>query len=358
LDRQGIPVEEIGRVQRINAWQGFYKDDDGEAQTVDMVGIKLTPNWVDGPEWPVVRPGPRVTVRTPKWVRPDRDHLIAVELPDIQAGFWRDVDGVLHPTHDDRAVDLALIHVAMLKPDVVIVGGDGADFPEFGKYRLTPVFRETTQATVDWLTVFAARLRVAAGPEATIVWLPGNHEERLPNYILDNASAAFRLRRGNAPKSWPVLTVPHLCDFDNQGIQWIPGYPANEFWVNDRLRIVHGSKVRSNGSTAHVYLNEERVSTIFNHVHRREWAEKTRHTRYGPRTILAASAGCLCRIDGSVPSTKGGKDEDGQPIPVTEDWQQGIAVIGYQPGDSPFGLELVPFHDGAAWFRGQRLEAP
>jgi hypothetical protein len=356
LDRQGIPVEEIGRVQRVNSWQGFYKDKEGEAHTIDMVGIALTPNWAEGPSWPVVQPGPRVAVRAPKaWKPADRDHLVCVELPDIQAGFWRGRDGQLHPTHDDRAIDVVLEVIRLTKPDVVVVGGDGVDLPELGKYRLTPAFQRTTQATVDWLTVFAARLRGAAGPECEIVWVPGNHEERMPNYILDNAAAAFGLRRGGHPESWPVLTVPFLCGFDEQGIRWVPGWPANEYWINDRLRVVHGNRVRSGGSTAHTYLAEERVSTIFNHVHRREWAERTRHTRYGPRTILAMSAGCLCRIDGSVPSTKGGKNEDGEPIPATEDWQQGVVVVTYTPGDSPFGAELVPIHDGVGWFRGREL---
>ena len=199
----------------------------------------------------------------------------------------------------------------------------------------------------------SAQLR-AASPEAKIYWLAGNHEERLVNYLIDNASAAFGLKRGNAPESWPVLSVPFLCRFDEHNIEYVPGYPAGQVWVNQKLRCIHGSKAKSNGSTAHQYLQHEKTSVLYGHVHRREWAEQTREDWDGPKTILAASAGCLARVDGAVPSTKGGIDLDGRPLTVTENWQQGLAVVTYQEGDAPFHLELVPIRDGQMMYRGKQ----
>jgi hypothetical protein len=38
--------------------------------------------------------------------------------------------------------------------------------------------------------LLCAQVRDAA-PNAQIIWLAGNHEERIPNYLLDNAAAAF-----------------------------------------------------------------------------------------------------------------------------------------------------------------------
>ena len=68
LERSGIDIAEIGRVDKVKAWQGFYKDADGEAHTVDMTGVVLSPKWADGPAWPVVQPAtpvkvPKSTVR-------------------------------------------------------------------------------------------------------------------------------------------------------------------------------------------------------------------------------------------------------------------------------------------------------
>ena len=91
---------------------------------------------------------------------------------------------------------------------------------------------------------------------------------------------------------------------------------------------------------------------IFGHIHRREWAERTRDDYDGARTILAASPGCLARIDGAVPSTRGGHDLDGRPLFRSEDWQQGLAVVEYEPGDGDFVLELVPIRNGWARWRG------
>jgi hypothetical protein len=277
-------------------------------------------------------------------------------LPDIQIGFYRDTTGTLHPTHDEAALSIVLQLAREIRPDRIIMVGDNLDLPELSRFRLSPRFRDTTQATVDRAGLFAAELRVAAGPQAEIDWLAGNHEERLPNYILDNAVSAFGLRKANMPDSWPVLSVPSLLRLDDHQITFHPGYPANKVWINERVKVVHGSKVNQH-STAHQYLNTERVSVIFGHVHRREWAEQTRDTNEGPRTILAMSPGCLCRVDGRVPSTKSGIDHDGVPMANVENWQQGVAVITYEPGDGRFIPEQVPFHDGWALYRGKEFVA-
>ncbi len=128
------------------------------------------------------------------------------------------------------------------------------------------------------------------------MWIAGNHEERMPRFIASNAAAAFGLRRGNTPESWPVLSVPYLCHFEETAIEYLPGYPASAFWINDRLRVIHGDRVNSNGVTATKFLAREKVSVLYGHIHRREWAEITREDHDGPRTILAASPGCLARI--------------------------------------------------------------
>ena len=174
------------------------------------------------------------------------------------------------------------------------------------------------------------------------------------NYIIDNAKAAFGIRQGHRPDSWPVLSVPFLCGFDEYEIEYIPGYPASHIWLNERLKIIHGTRHKSNGSTAHMYLNSEKVSVIYGHVHRREWAEKTRNDWDGPKTIMAASPGCLARCDGPVPSTKGGIDLDGRPLTVTEDWQQGIGVVNFETEDEHlFFYEQVPIHAEMAFYRGK-----
>lgn len=225
-----------------------------------------------------------------------------------------------------------------------------------GKYITYPAYAQTTQATIDRATTLCAELRNAA-PHARIIWLAGNHEERMPKFLVMNAAAAYGLRQGGAPDSWPVLSVPFLCRMDDFKIEYRPGYPASDFWVNEKLRIIHGDKVKSSGSTAHMYLNAEKTSVIYGHIHRIEMAFKTREDYDGPRTIMAASPGCLARIDGAIPSTKGGVDLDGRPLTRYENWQQGLAVVKYEEkGEHKFTYDNITIYGGWAMYQGKEYD--
>lgn len=353
LERKGIDPAEIGRIKRISLYQSLTKGEDGEAEVHDLAAIQFSPAWEDGPQWPVIAQGPAVRIPAPKaGKRTDRRWKRAVILPDIQAGYFRLHDETLEAIHDETAIETALAILKDADPDLIVLHGDNLDLAEMGKYMVTPAYARTTQAAIDYMTVLCARLRSLA-PEARIVWIAGNHEERLPKYIINNAVASFGLRRGGAPESWPVLSVPHLCRLDESGVEYLPGYPTGSFWINNRIRVIHGDKVASGGSTAHKYLATEKTSVLYGHIHRREWAERTRDDHDGPKTILAASAGCLARVDGAVPSTKGGTDLDGRPLQRTEDWQQGMAVVDYEDGEGDFHLELVPIREGRARWHGK-----
>jgi predicted phosphodiesterase len=358
LERNGIDVDEVGRVTRVSLYQSLTKDDEGEAQIHDLAAVQLSPAWETGPEWPVIQPGPQVKLPPVKSKGQQRDLSRAVVLPDCQIGYYRLADDTLEPTHDETAIDVALAVTKAADPDVVVMVGDNLDLPEFStKYLTTAPFQRTTQAAIDRATLLAAQVRRAA-PRARIVWLAGNHEERLPRMIASNAAAAFGLRKGNMPDSWPVLSVPFLCRFDEYDVEFVPGYPASSYWINERLRVIHGDKVNSNGVTATRYLGSEKVSVLYGHIHRIEWAERTREDYDGPRTILAASPGCLARTDGAVPSVKGGTDLDGRPLTRHEDWQQGMCVVDFEPGDGRFYLEMVPIRDRHCRWRGIEYGAP
>jgi hypothetical protein len=357
LERKGIGIEDIGEIRRVSLWQGMSKNDDGDPEITDLMGIQFSPAFESGPAWPVIQPGKPCVVKPPKLKVVQREGFkVAMTLPDIQFGYFYDTQGTMHATHDESALEVALQLVRYIRPDHLVLHGDNADFPELStKFRRSPAFAATTQATIDRASLFAAELRAAAGDECNIQWLEGNHEFRLSTYIIDNASAAFGLRVGNAPDGWPVLSIPNLCHLDAHGISYLSGYPANETWINDRLRVIHGHQVVSNGSTAHKYLAHERVSTVYGHIHRREWAERTRRTREGRSTILALSPGCLCNTQGAVPSTKAGFDVKGMPVYTAEDWQQGIAVFQYEPGEGRFVPEQVPILDGWTLYHGKEF---
>lgn len=353
IERAGIDVADIGRVEKIKLWQGMIKNGDNEPEVVDLCGVVLSPKWAEGPAWPVIQPCPPVKLPTPrvKAVKAS-GWKTAVVLPDMQIGYYRGADGLVS-THDETAIDIAVAIIQRLSPDLVVMVGDNLDFPELGKYRLSSAFQQTTQAAIDYAGLLMARLRAAA-PAARIVWLAGNHEERLPNFTMDNAKAAHTLRQSApTPTDWPVLSVPHLCRLNDVDVEFVPGYPANKWWVNERLKVIHGHRVKSGGSTAHLYLGSEATSVIYGHVHRIELAHRTQEKWEGAKQILAASPGCLAKTTGAVPSTKGGVDLDGRPLPVVEDWQQGCAVVRYEDeGDHRFVYEQVSFLPSGVLYAG------
>lgn len=362
-ERSGIDLSEIERVDKLELgeWDMGSKNADGEPEVTRLTTsrIVLTPKFAAGPAWPVVQPAPPVVVQPAparKKAKRSSEWRTAVILPDPQIGFRRDLDAPerLDPFHDEAAINVALQVVADVEPDLIINLGDLLDLQEFSRFEIEPGFALTTQPSIYRAQGFLCAQRAAA-PNAEIRLMEGNHDARLPRQIVANAKAAFSLKR--APDEWPVLSVPNLLRLDDFGVEYVAGYPAGITWVNDRLACVHGSKVRSSGSSAAAVIDDERVSVIFGHIHRIELQHKTRRTRNGGRSSLAASPGCLCRIDGAVPSTKGATDPHGRAVAAVENWQHGLAVVTYKDGDAPFSLELVPIHAGATIFRGTPIEA-
>ena len=160
-------------------------------------------------EWNLVKSAPEYKIPKVniKVIKKTNDKLCVI-VPDAQIGYYRDKSGKLRPTQDEKAINIALSIIKDIRPNLVICVGDNLDFPEFGKYRTTPAFKQTTQAAIDRAGLFAAQLRRSA-PRARIIWLAGNHEERLPNYILDNAFAIYGLRNSEDVEAGPALSVPH-----------------------------------------------------------------------------------------------------------------------------------------------------
>jgi hypothetical protein len=356
LERSGIDPEEVGKVTQMKTWQSFHKDEDGNAVVTDLYGAVISPVWADGPEWPVVN------VATPIRVTPSRTKAhkpegfkTTVLLPDPQIGFRRYQDGSLDPMHDVRAMDVALKVLAYIRPDEVGNLGDYLDIAEASRFAQEAFFQMTMQPTVDVGYRFLAMQRALA-PEADIFLHEGNHDVRLSRFIVKNAMMAYGLRRADEPDSWPVMSVPNLLRLGELGVNYIDGYPADKRWITKGLKTIHGKVAKKKGTAAQVSWDES-VSTIQGHIHRIEQAWTTRDTDdAGPREIMAASPGCLCRIDGAVPSFQSGIDGLGRPVKQYENWQHGMAVVYSRP-DGFFHYEQLHIQDGRVFFDKQVFEA-
>jgi metallophosphoesterase superfamily enzyme len=367
LARKGIDPSEIGRVNKVSVYQQVTKDEAGDFMVHDLQAIQFSPKWEEGPEWPVIQQGPKIQLQKSKTkVSRPKGWEEAVIVPDIQIGFYKkdNESTELEPIHDEKAISVALQLIEDINPNQIVMVGDNLDFAEFGKFLTAAPFKQLVQAAIDRATMLCAQIRSAA-PNAKISWIAGNHEARMSRYIQTNAEAAFGITRGKMSselrEKWPVLSVPYLCRMDEYDIDYIPGYPESYVALNENLMVIHGNKVTSNGSTTTKYLNDAHVSVIYGHIHRTEYAYRTRLSKNGPRTVMAASPGCLCRIDGAVPSTKSGADEFGRPMLMgAENWQQGMAVVQYQPpgvGNEWFNYEPMWIYNGRGFFRGKEYSS-
>jgi predicted phosphodiesterase len=358
LDNAGIDPDAVGKIEKVKVsnWEGFSKDADGEVTVTPLQGtsIVLSPKWADGPQWPVVQPAkPTVIddIHRPKHKR--GAWKTAVVLPDPQFGY-RLLDDGPDPFHDERAIRVAERIVDKVNPHNIVLLGDLLDLSQFSaKYVQEPAFALTTQKAIDRAHQFLAQLR-ALCPKAEIKILEGNHDQRLPQSIMRNAAAAFGIKQANIPESWPVMSVPHLLRLDDLDIEYVAGYPNGRVYINDNLACAHApSKYRSGGSSVAASIVDERTSLITGHVHRIEQIYKTRNVREGYRTNSLTTLGCLCRIDGAVPSMHGALDAFGRPVTHYENWQQAVGVVSFKPGNGPFSLEIVPIFDGRSIFRGE-----
>jgi predicted phosphodiesterase len=364
LENSGIDPEEIGAIEkvRISEWQGITKNEEGEAEIHDLGGISvvIAPAWADGPEWPVVQQAAPVAVKTPpKSKKPTKPrYKTCVVLPDPQIGYRMYDDGTMDPFHDEESMAVALQILADVDADLIVNLGDFLDFAEFGKFEMEPAFAKTSQAGVDRGHKFLCQQRQIA-PDADIILLEGNHDRRLQKAVTTNTVAALHLKRAEVPEDWPVMSVPFLLRLneDHLNVEYVGGYPAGIYWINQNLACIHGHTTRSRGSTVAAVVDDERTSVIHGHIHRIELQHKTRRTFEGAKRSLAASPGCLCRTDGAVPSTKGSTDPHGRPVNAVEDWQQGMAVVSYEEGDGNFDVELIPISRGEAIFRGDYYRA-
>lgn len=371
LQKNGINREEVGKISRVSVstYQTVTKGEDGEPVINDLEAVKvvLHPAWEAGPQWEIIRPATPVKVKL-DW-KPTKHNKVntklkcAVILPDPQIGYRRYEDGTLDPFHDTDAIDVALKVTAHVQEkfgvDIIINLGDFLDLPEQSRFVVEASFANTTQLAINYGHEFLAKQRAIA-PDTKIILLEGNHDNRLNLYSTRNAAASYGLKKANDLEGDPVLSVKNLLCLDELNVEFYDKYPSQEsqIWLGKYLRATHGNKVRSGGSTAAAYTNDtSHLSTIFGHIHRIEMQYKTTFDSDGPIRSVAFSPGCLCRVDGAVPSVNSGVGSDGRPGKHYENWQQGMAVVWFDEETGRFSIEPIHIIEGTAVYQGQEFRS-
>lgn len=266
----------------------------------------------------------------------------AMVLSDGHIGYARDrISGKLNPFHDRTVWPIAFEIAAELEPDVIVINGDLLDAAELTtKFSREPEVYFTFQPSLIEAKWILSQFRDIC-PYADIVFNEGNHEQRLPNFLVDQFTAAYDLRA--VGKNHPALSCPELLGLDDLDITWIGDYPDGKYWLNENLEIKHGNLAKNRaGATAEAYLESARSSVITGHIHRAERASKTLHHYDGPKEYFAECFGMMGSPNRTPGHTK------------YTNWQQGFGVVYYMPGDG--GFSTVPvniYRSNYAIFNGK-----
>lgn len=354
LQAQGVDLEtlENNPIARLNFYQGMIKNSDDEPELVDMTSVELRPKPTAEYPNPFITQAQPVNIPRSTAKPVQRDFRLIASIPDEQIGY-RFIDGEYVPLHDEAAMTVAKMILRDYKPDLVVKAGDTGDLGEVSKHDPdSDHLQHTMQATIDRAHLWNEELR-AVIPGSRIVELEGNHN-RITKFVLKHAMQLYNIKQANLPDSWPVVSWPYLTRMDESGVEWVSGYPANEFWAADDLVFIHGNTVNSRGSTA-ARLSEKYpdANVVFGHVHSHQL--HTRTTRRG-EYLTAATFGTLARIDGVVPSYWNGVDDHNKPVVRYENWQQGIGLIS-DYGNGSYQFDPIFIRDGVANYRGKEYSA-
>lgn len=235
------------------------------------------------------------------------------------------------PFADPRALRCVEEVMKAMQPDVVVYLGDMMDFPGLStKFRRLPEQRYGLKRELKIGQEVLDNHRMLV-PSARMVYIEGNHEARLRNYVVDLADEldVFTDDAG-------VLSLPKLLGLEKLGIEYVGPYGAA--WEYHSFIFKHGERAVQNTSVAE--LRAEGTSGMSAHTHR---GGSTFNTNRSGAHVWYENF-CLCHIRGWKQPPR----SVGSELP---NWQQGMSIIYFHAGI--FNVYPVVITDGKCIFEGK-----
>lgn len=295
VDRSKFKV----RKYTVNSWG---KHGDNYQVKAHLVPIE------DAPTLAEIRPAPIADVRVR--VRDVNKGMEILSIPDLHFGYKRKGKAMV-PLHSEACLSLYLQIARHHQPELIVLHGDNLDLPAISKYLTSNDVKLLIQPAIDRLGEWLQSLR-AACPRARIVYLAGNHEQRVDTSMLTFLPEIYGLAR--AGEDTPVMAVPYLLHCDRLNVEYVAPY-GKSLYSHD-IRFDHGRILGSKGGeTVSKLLSKHKRSVITGHTHRAEIAWETIHDENGSRQVFAMTVGVGAHIDGRLP----GDDEP--------NWQQACGSV-------------------------------
>jgi hypothetical protein len=246
------------------------------------------------------------------------------------------------PYHDRELHELVLRWLNVNQPYGKVYSGDLIDLPGISRHEWDPAMDpdplKSTMTAIRDTRTYLKECESAAGKGDDYL-CEGNHEARLPKYLIKHAPHLYALEEPNGERT---LDLARLLDLPARGIQLAPGgWPQGKVWLSPKLSVMHGWLARSkSGVTAHATLDHLGHSVIVGHTHRMGKIYQTRHTYDGLEVHVAAEAGTLARIEG------------GLGYATAANWQNGFITARVFP-DGTFSLSEAVYVKKRLYWEGQ-----
>lgn len=293
----------------------------------------------------------------------ERDYESIVAFGDTQIGYREVLDHETGATerialHDERAMKVARYILRDLRPDIIVNLGDTIDLSSLSRFKAdSDHFMRELGPAFQRVHDMYAELR-ADNPDAEIVEVASNHNQRFVDTVLKQFPQMYGVRRAGEDSEYPVMSYPYLANLAHVNVKWLGGYPAGEYLYGEeghhQIAFRHGTETSSNGTTASkIMKNNPETHNVQGHSH--EMGEAW-HTLRDGKSLGSFAVGALCRTDGVVPGFHTAVNDHNLPVHRQEQWQQSLLHIkSYGGGEYEF--QPIRIQDGKAYFNGQLYEA-
>lgn len=229
------------------------------------------------------------------------------------------------PEGYNKCYDLAKAFIKDEQPDRVILLGDFADTSALSHWNLKKRGREIEGKRYDAeLKVLDKELDWLNDNCDTLVWLEGNHENWVEQYI------------DHRPELEGLLEYPVRLNLKERGIQWIPygDYPEN-FYKVGQMNFIHGLYAGKYHAAKH--WRTFGCNLCYGHTH---VPQSHSHTMAQQKPYKVQGLGCLC--DHKAPYLKGRPGS----------WMSGFGVM-YMAKNGEFNLYVVDIINKRFYFNGK-----
>lgn len=191
-----------------------------------------------------------------------------VSLSDIHIG-----------SEDKDALSVACDFIAEEKPDLVVLNGDIIDAYDVSTFLKNPSKEGFLQGELQGARDLISFLRDVLRTSAEIVYVEGNHEDRLRKMVWSTPIIQ---------KIMPGVSLKSLLELDKLKVLHIP---YGQHYTHAGVVFTHGHKVSKNVGADNIVAYGS--SGTSGHTHRLSQV----HKRMGDRTFTWVESGCLCRLD-------------------------------------------------------------